>query len=121
MNEIRIKRAYEEPSEDDGYRVLVDRLWPRGRAKTWEHLDLWLKDIAPSTELRKSWDHDPDTILEFAERYRRELDANPQAVAQLEDIVESHPVTTLVYAAKDPDANNARLLRDYLVERLASR
>ena len=86
MAMIQLKRAYAPAEPDDGYRILVDRLWPRGMSKAKEHLDLWMKQIAPSTDLRKAWNHNPNTILEFAESYRRELDANP-AVEQLEQIL----------------------------------
>lgn len=117
MTELTIKRAYAPAREDDGFRVLVDRLWPRGMSKAREHLDLWMKNIAPSTELRKAWNHNPDTMLEFAASYRRELDANP-ALEELEQIIREHPKVTLVYGARDPDVNHARVLRDYLEERL---
>lgn len=120
MTELTIKRAYAPADEDDGYRILVDRLWPRGMSKEREHLDLWMKQITPSTELRKAWDHDPNRILEFAESYRRELDANP-AVEELERIIRDHPKVTLIYGARDPDVNHARLLRDYLEERMAAK
>ena len=85
-------------------------------SKAKEHLDLWMKQIAPSTDLRKAWNHNPNTILEFAESYRRELDANP-AVEQLEQILADHPVVTFVYGARDPLVNHARILRDYVEER----
>jgi len=68
---IQLKRAYAPAEPDDGYRILVDRLWPRGMSKAKEHLDLWMKQIAPSTDLRKAWNHNPNTILEFAESYRQ--------------------------------------------------
>ncbi|WP_026645167.1 MULTISPECIES: DUF488 family protein [Bifidobacterium] len=119
MTKLMIKRAYAPADEDDGYRILVDRLWPRGVSKEREHLDLWMKQIAPSTELRKAWSHDPNRIFEFAASYRRELDANP-AVEELEQIIRDHPKVTLVYGARDPDVNHARLLRDYLEERMGS-
>ena len=118
MAKILLKRAYAPASAGDGYRVLVDRLWPRGMSKEKEHSDLWMKQIAPSTDLRKAWNHNPNTILEFAAAYRRELDANP-AVAELEQILDAHPVVTLVYGARDPFVNHARILRAYLEERAA--
>ena len=113
---IQLKRAYAPAEPDDGYRILVDRLWPRGMSKAKEHLDLWMKQIAPSTDLRKAWNHNPNTILEFADSCRRELDANP-AVEQLEQSLADHPVVTFVYGARDPLVNHARILRDYVEER----
>ena len=110
MAMIQLKRAYAPAEPDDGYRILVDRLWPRGMSKAKEHLDLWMKQIAPSTDLRKAWNHNPNTILEFAESYRRELDANP-AVEQLEQILADHPVVTFVYGARDPCTHSTRLRR----------
>ncbi|MEV4702357.1 DUF488 family protein [Actinoplanes sp. NPDC049316] len=110
----KIKRAHEEPSEDDGYRILVDRLWPRGISKDRARLDLWLKDIAPSTELRRWFHADEDRFDEFAARYRDELAGNP-AVDQLRDLAAAHPVITLVYAARAPhDRNHAAVLADHL-------
>ena len=114
---LRIKRIYDDVSADDGYRVLVDRLWPRGVAKERARLDAWLKDVAPSPELRTWWNHDPDRLDEFAVRYRAELDTDPQAgsaVAELRDLAAAHPTTTLLYGAKDPRVNHARILADYL-------
>lgn len=114
---IRIKRVYDEASADDGYRVLVDRLWPRGVSKERAQLDAWLKDVAPSPALRTEWHHDPDRLEEFAGRYRAELDSNPQTVAavtELRALAAEHPVTTLLYGAKDRHVNHARILADYL-------
>lgn len=110
---IRIKRAYEEPSADDGYRVLVDRLWPRGVRKADAALDEWAKDLAPSDDLRKRFAHRHDRWEEFRELYFRELDGQPDAVAALRRRAEEGTVT-LVYAAKDPERNNAVALREYL-------
>lgn len=111
------KRVYEDPSPDDGFRVLVDRLWPRGMTKERAAIDLWLKDIAPSPELRKGWCHNPATMHEFADLYRAELDANP-AVQQLRDLIEAHDTVTLLYAAKDPAVNHAVVLQEFLKERV---
>lgn len=111
---IAIKRIYEEPEDGDGYRVLVDRLWPRGMTKERARIDEWLRDVAPSTELRKEFRHDPDRFADFAERYRVELDANP-AIEALRETVKAHDVVTLVYAAHDTEHNQAIVLRDYLV------
>ncbi|MFD2757694.1 DUF488 domain-containing protein [Gulosibacter faecalis] len=110
---IKLKRIYDDPAKADGYRVLVDRLWPRGEKKADAKLDEWLKDVAPSPDLRTWWNHDPDRLDEFAERYRAELDDN-DAVDQLREIVDEHPTTTLLYAARDEKINHAVVLRDYL-------
>ncbi|MDD6372963.1 MAG: DUF488 domain-containing protein [Bifidobacteriaceae bacterium] len=114
---VDIKRAYEEPADDDGARILVDRLWPRGRSKAAACLETWAKDVAPSKELRSWFAHVPERFPEFAERYRAELDANPDGVRELTDAMAGHGRVTLVYAAKDPEHNNAVVLRDWLVER----
>lgn len=114
---IRIKRVYEDPSPDDGTRVLVDRLWPRGVSKEEAQLDDWLKDVAPSDELREWFDHDPDCWVEFRERYHNELDDRPDAVQQLLDYARSGTLT-LVYATTDEEHNNAVALADYLTERV---
>ena len=111
---IHMKRIYDPPADDDGFRVLVDRLWPRGMPKEGAAVDLWLKDVAPSTELRKEFNHRPERFAEFSERYRAELDSNP-AVETLLALAAGHPRITLLYAARDTDANNARVLLDYLV------
>ena len=115
---IRIKRAYEPPTRADGYRVLVDRLWPRGVSK--EHLALgaWEKDLAPSDALRRWFAHDPKRWDEFVTRYREELRA-PEASALLDDLGRRAraETVTLVYGARDPEHNNAVVLRDELVRR----
>lgn len=113
MSELRIKRVYDDPSQEDGFRVLVDRLWPRGVSKERAHLDAWMKDVAPSPDLRTWWDHDPDRMDEFARRYEAELD-DGSALDELRDAVRDHPVVTLLYGARDPEANHARILRDHL-------
>lgn len=113
-----VKRIYEPPADDDGFRVLVDRLWPRGMPKENAAVDLWLRDVAPSTELRKEFNHRPERFADFSERYRRELAGNP-AVEKLLELARSHPRITLLYAARNPEANNARVLLDYLRERPA--
>ncbi len=110
---INIKRIYDESSADDGFRVLVDRLWPRGISKQRAKLDLWLKDVAPSTELRQWFSHDPAKFKEFSGRYQLELDNNPSLV-ELKDIVKKHGKVTLLYGAKDPKLNQAAVLKDYL-------
>jgi uncharacterized protein YeaO (DUF488 family) len=110
---FRLKRVYDEPTPDDGYRVLVDRLWPRGITKERAAADVWLQDAAPSPSLRTEWHHNPDRFAEFADRYRTELDDN-RAVDELLEL--DHPVVTLLFAARDGQVNHAAVLRDYLVE-----
>jgi len=111
--DIRLKRAYEPSKKDDGFRVLVDRLWPRGVSKSSARIDLWLKEIAPSAALRKWFGHDPLKWDAFRARYFRELQKNPKAVAQLNEIIRNGPVT-LLFAAKDQEHNNAVALKEYL-------
>ena len=115
---FRVKRIYEPPADDDGFRVLVDRLWPRGMPKEGAAVDLWLKDVAPSTELRKEFNHRPERFADFSERYRRELDGNP-AVETLLELGAGHPRVTLLYAARNTVANHALVLLDYLQGRRA--
>lgn len=110
---IRLKRAYETPEPDDGFRVLVDRLWPRGVSKSTASIDLWLKEIAPSTSLRQWFGHEPSKWPEFKTRYFAELDNNPQSVDQLLAHVR-RGIVTLVYGAKDLEHNHAVALRKYL-------
>ena len=113
MGQVDIKRVYEQAADEDGIRILVDRLWPRGVSKERAALSGWLKDVAPSSDLRRWWHHDPDRFEDFARRYRTELDDNP-ALGDLLSIVREHDRTTLVYAAKDPAVNHALILRDYI-------
>ncbi|MFE4466090.1 DUF488 domain-containing protein [Oerskovia sp. NPDC056781] len=113
---LQIRRVYADPTPDDGYRVLVDRLWPRGVSKERAQVDRWLKEVAPSTALRTWFHHDHALFHEFAARYRAELDQNP-AVDDLRAIVAEHPVVTLLYGAKGEQENQAVVLRDYLVTR----
>jgi uncharacterized protein YeaO (DUF488 family) len=110
---IKIKRVYEQPDKEDGTRILVDRLWPRGLTKANASVDLWLKDIAPSTELRKWFGHDPDKWAEFKTRYRAELRENDEQVALLKREIDKGAVT-LVYGAKDEEHNEALLLQELL-------
>ncbi len=110
---IRLKRAYEVSEEDDGFRILVDRLWPRGVSRDAARIDLWLKEIAPSDGLRKAFAHDPEKWEEFKTLYGRELDQNPEAVEKLrKELIQG--TVTLVYGAKDREHNNAVALRAYL-------
>ena len=117
MGQVDIKRVYEQAADEDGVRILVDRLWPRGISKERAALSCWLKDVAPSPDLRRWWHHDPDRFEDFARRYRTELDDN-RALGDLLSIVREHDRTTLVYAAKDPAVNHALILRDYIRQAL---
>jgi uncharacterized protein YeaO (DUF488 family) len=110
---IAIKRIYEPASPDDGRRILVDRLWPRGLSKERAGADLWLKDIAPSSGLRKWFGHDPEKWTEFQNRYRAELDSNEEAVKTLKQAV-GKGKATLLYGAHDERNNHAVVLRDML-------
>ncbi|TGP22818.1 MULTISPECIES: DUF488 domain-containing protein [unclassified Mesorhizobium] len=111
--DIAVKRVYEAPAKADGQRVLVDRIWPRGVAKEDAALALWLKDIAPTDELRKWFGHEPERWPEFRKRYWAELDANKEAVAELRDVLREGKVT-LLYGAHDEAHNNAVALAGYL-------
>ena len=113
MAKLKIKRVYEPRARGDGQRVLVDRVWPRGISKDKLTDALWLKEIAPSTALRKWFDHRPERWQQFCKRYTAELDANADAVAALRKIVTQGPVT-LLYSARDVEHNQARALADYL-------
>jgi uncharacterized protein YeaO (DUF488 family) len=115
---IKLKRAYESFADDDGYRVLVDKLWPRGLRKDEAHFDGWLKDIAPSDALRKWFGHEPARFGQFRKRYEREL-RSPDAEALLEDLARraSRGTVTLVYSAHDPEHNNAVVLAGELARR----
>jgi uncharacterized protein YeaO (DUF488 family) len=110
---IRLKRIYEPKANDDGFRVLVDRLWPRGIKKQDAAIDLWLKEVAPSPELRQWFDHDPARWPEFERRYRAELQRNNAAVDVLREKSRGN-VVTLLFAAKDVEHNNAVVLKDML-------
>lgn len=111
---IQLKRVYELYSKEDGYRVLVDRLWPRGISKEKAHLDLWLKEIAPSTELRKWFGHDPEKWKEFEKRYKKELDDKTDFVKRLKDLEKKHRKVTFLYGARDTEHNEALVLVDFL-------
>ena len=111
---ILIKRIYDEPSAHDGFRVLIDRLWPRGVSKEKAHLDFWAKEIAPSTELRKWFNHEPEKFKEFAHKYVDELKQNKIAVDQFLQQLHKHKTLTLLYAAHDPEINQAVVLQHYL-------
>ena len=110
---LAVKRAYEAPSRSDGFRVLVDRLWPRGLSKEKVKIDLWLRDVAPSNELRKWYSHDPAKWAEFKRRYYRELAGAKEVLAQLRDQMAQGKVT-LVFSSKEEKLNNAVALAEYL-------
>lgn len=122
LDNIRIKRAYEPKEEGDGYRVLVDRLWPRGISKERLGLDAWVKEIAPSDELRKWFNHDPSLFAEFQKRFRAELKRKEarEALAELVNRASAGTIT-LIYAAKDEGHNNAIVLRSMIANRLRRR
>ena len=111
--DIRIKRIYEDRAMDDGYRVLVDRLWPRGISKEGAHVDEWLKEVGPSNELRKWFGHEPPKYPEFKKRYAKELHEQPELLKHLRDLAKKQRVT-LVYSAKDEEHNQAVVLREVL-------
>lgn len=112
--EVHCKRVYLPASSADGYRVLVDRLWPRGISKEKAHIDLWAKELAPSTELRKWFGHIPERFDEFAGKYKAELAANPAAMSLIGEL-RAHDVVTLLYGAKDEAHNNAVVLKELFV------
>lgn len=111
---ISLKRVYDASSPDDGFRILADRLWPRGVSKERAKVDLWSKDTAPSNELRKWFGHEAEKWGEFRKRYVAELADNPDAVAKLRSAVKGHKKVTLLYGAKDTEHNEAVVLRDFL-------
>ena len=113
---IKLKRVYESPSPEDGLRILVDRLWPRGLTKERAAVDLWMKDVAPSTELRKWFGHDPAKWKEFQVRYRKELREKKEFLQELKRKSKGHTVT-LVYGARDEEHNEALILREILARR----
>lgn len=116
---IGIKRVYEEPARGDGLRVLVDRVWPRGLNKERAAVDEWYKELAPSTELRKWFAHDPQKWSEFKRRYFREIERHPETVDELLRLARRRRLT-LVFAARDSEHNNAVALRGYLEQRLGT-
>lgn len=111
---ILLKRAYEPPTPSDGFRVLVERLWPRGLSKERAQIDLWVKDAGASPELRVWFGHDPRKWQEFRHRYYDEIRGRPEVTDQLRSIIRSHPVITFLFAAHDTEHNNAVALRDFL-------
>lgn len=113
---IAIKRVYEAPSGEDGYRVLVDRIWPRGMSKETAQIDLWAKNAAPGTELRAWFGHDPAKWAEFQQRYRAELAADTRALDDLRAAIKGKKKVTLLYGARDEEHNQAVVLRDVLAQ-----
>ncbi len=116
MVQVQLKRIYEPPQKSDGYRVLVDRVWPRGLSKDAAQIDIWMKDIAPSTALRKWFNHDPARWVGFQDKYRAELRELGDKLDELRARAKKEPVT-LLYGAKDTEHNQAVVLRDVLAER----
>ena len=110
---FRTKRIYDDADPDDGFRVLVDRLWPRGVSRERAALDLWLRDVAPTPELRTWFDHRADRFAEFTTRYLSELGTNP-AVEELRTIARTNRTVTLLYGARSPEINHAVALADFL-------
>ena len=115
--EIRIKRVYELPTADDGQRVLIDRLWPRGLSKEKAQIDVWEKEIAPSNELRKWFGHEPEKFEEFERCYCKELENNP-SVQPFIEMLKQHELITLLYSAHDAEHNNAVVLAGFITQRL---
>ncbi|MEI2824600.1 MAG: DUF488 domain-containing protein [Chitinophagaceae bacterium] len=114
-NTISIKRVYDQPEQTDGFRILIDQLWPRGLSKEKAKVDLWLKEIAPSTELRKWFNHDPEKWKEFAKRYKAEIKKNIEALTLLKSKIKEGKVT-LVYGAKEERYNDAVVLQKILTK-----
>ncbi len=111
---IKVKRVYDECSEDDGVRILVDRLWPRGIGKDELKIDLWLRDIAPSNELRRWFGHRLKRWSEFKRRYHAELEEKKGLIKYIKELEKEKKTITLLYSAKDPIRNNAIALKEYL-------
>ncbi len=111
---IKIKRIYNKPEKEDGYRILVDRLWPRGLSKTKARIDLWLKEIAPSDALRRWFSHDPEKWKQFKEKYIIELKQGKEFVNKIKRLEKEKRSITLLYSAKDEKQNNAVILRNIL-------
>ena len=111
---IQTKRVYEKPSKEDGFRILVDRLWPRGLTKEKAHVDLWMKDIAPSDELRKWFHHEEMNWSEFVKRYKSELSKKKELLGELKKLGNKHGRLTLLFGSKDEKQNQAVILADIL-------
>lgn len=113
---IRIKRAYEKPESEDIFRILVDRLWPRGLSKDKAKIDLWLKDISPTDALRKWFSHDPSKWKDFETKYRKELKGKEGLLQQIRKLEKEKGVVTLIFSTKDPSLSNAAVLKEILQE-----
>jgi len=111
---IRVKRVYEDESKDDGYRILVDRLWPRGLTKEKAHVDLWMKEIAPSDALRKWFGHEPEKWPEFDKRYRAELAKKRELFSEIKRLEKEHGKVTLLFGRRDEKQNQAVVLASML-------
>ncbi len=111
---IKVKRTYEKPSEEDGYRILVDRLWPRNVKKEKANINLWLKEIAPSNELRKWFSHKTERWEEFRVRYKEELKGKVELIEMIKKLKKEHETITLLFSAKDINHNNAVVLLEAL-------
>ena len=111
---IRIKRIYEPADKADGYRILVDRLWPRGVKKEAAHIDTWMKDVAPSADLRNWFNHEPEKWKQFCEKYKAELKGSA-ALADLHSLIRLHKTVTLLYGAKDEQHNQALALQEFIL------
>ncbi|MGI0047161.1 MAG: DUF488 domain-containing protein [Nitrosotalea sp.] len=111
---IKIKRIYEPVSKEDGFRILVDRLWPRGVSKESAQIDMWLKEVAPSDSLRKWFSHDPKKWIEFKKRYHEEMKEKKDAISNIRSLEKEKRTITLLYSAKDMEYNNAIFLQEYL-------
>jgi uncharacterized protein YeaO (DUF488 family) len=110
---IRLKRVYDPPSQEDGFRILVERLWPRGISKEKAKIDLWLKDAGASTALRVWFGHDPEKWDEFRERYFHEIRGKSEIIQELVEITQQRPVVTFVFGARDTEHNNAKALKEF--------
>ncbi len=111
---IKTKRIYEKYSPDDGFRILIDRLWPRGVSKDDAHVDLWFKEIAPTDHLRKWFSHDPKKWETFKKKYIKELKENKSSLVKIKDLKKEHKIITLIFSAKDEQHNNAVVLSEFL-------
>jgi uncharacterized protein YeaO (DUF488 family) len=114
---IKVKRVYEKPDKDDGFRILVDRIWPRGLSRTRAKVDLWLKEIAPSNELRRWFSHDPEKWDDFKKKYGMELEKKGELIVKLKQIQNEKGIISLLFGARDEKHNNAVALSDYLQRR----
>ncbi len=111
---IKVKRIYQKPAKEDGWRVLVDRLWPRGMKKEAAHIDLWMKEVAPGDALRKWFGHEPRKWVEFQKKYRAELKKKKDLISNLKKMEREHGTLTLLFGAKDESHNQAVLLAEVL-------